>query len=190
MLQHPEFGLVVCNGYRHVGQQDILLIDAPEQVQADPLAALGHGNWLSSCGALYRSDKVSPECFDPTVSHLEWTYLAYSLSLRCKVGMICEPGFRIHDTPTSLSKSPAYQEGLINALRKVSLLPLPARIQHQVQRRISAAHHDLAEQRLRRGELKGAWQHHIHSLLKRGGWRYFLFARHLLRAKATSSRAA
>lgn len=171
----------VCNGFKCSGGQERLLIDDVEAVRRDPLRVLAEsGTWLASCGGLFRTSRVLPEDFNSAIKDLEWTYLAYRLGSRQKLAVVPEPGFRIHETPGSLSSSMRYREGLVKTLGHILALPgLPAHIRHRLRHRLAHAHHDLSATHLAQGQRGQAWRHHLVSLRYPTGWHFLPYTRRL-----------
>lgn len=177
----PALDFVVSNGFRNIDGTDIPLVKHPELVSEDPLRAMLTANWLASCGGLYKSSRVGVEFFDPEVSHLEWTHLAYRLlSSGRKMRFVDTPTYRVNDMSDSLSKSEAYRSGILFALAKIRGLPLPDDCLQEIDKRIATAHHYLSEKYLQQNAIGKAWHHHRASLTGRSRWRYLAYTRHFL----------
>lgn len=184
LLQDPTADIVVTNGWRNDGAREDPVLRKLGAVSVDPLGALFEENWLASCGALFRADRVGSEFFEGFHPYLEWTWLAFRLaSAGRRVAVLDVPTFRIHDTPGSASKSFSYAESeralyermLAAADREDVRSLLRDRIQNQWSMR--------AATKLRLGDVRGAWADFRHVLEYPGSWRFAsLGLRLLLRA--------
>jgi glycosyltransferase involved in cell wall biosynthesis len=171
--------MAVSPGYREMAGKRTASAYNLTRAKDDPYGELAANNWMTSCGALFRSSLAPAETFAGIPPHHEWTYLAYKL---LALGPFCvadEPAYVIHDTPDSLSKTSAYSEAHANVLREVLRLSLPPHAVHTVKERLSRAEHDLASSALARGLRGKAIGHHLRSLLLPGGLRHLTFTRHL-----------
>jgi glycosyltransferase involved in cell wall biosynthesis len=169
----PAVDLVVTNGWRCSGAREAPVFQRLESVERDPLSALFDENWLASCGALFRTDRVGVEFFENYHPYLEWTWLAFRLaSAGRRVAAVDVPTFRIHDTPGSASKSSSYAESeralyermLSLATRDDVCSLLRDRIQNQWSMR--------SIEKLGRGDVRGAWVDYRRVLAYPGAWRY------------------
>lgn len=150
----------------------------------DPASVLPQGCWLASCSGLFRTETVSPDYFDRELKHLEWTSVALRLALdRSLIFLESEkPHFLIADTPTSLSKSPAYFFGMEQSFDRLLALPLPPAVRKGFIRRKMDLRHHIAEHFRAKGDLGLAWKHHLRTFLHRQGLRYLPSTAYLLRA--------
>jgi glycosyltransferase involved in cell wall biosynthesis len=177
----PEVALAVTNGYRCIGGVDTLAARHVSQVEQDPMAALFQGNWLASCGGLFRSSIVGSEYFADVVPYLEWTWIAFSLcNASCNISALDVPTYRIHDTPGSASKSQEFERAR-HALvsRMLAAGPSEATRRRILQQRRDVLH-CLASMDSESGDLRSAWGYHWATLMASGGWRYLPFTRHLV----------
>lgn len=173
--------VVVSNGLRIAENKEREFLTNFSSTQTDPLESLTRSNWLASCGATYRSARITQDYFDERFKYLEWTLLAFKIAHNRSIAFDHEYRFKIYDTPNSLSKSKAYEISQLGVLEEIAKLPLPPKVQKSVQKKISAAHHSLADHYLHTEERKKAWRHHIASLTLTGGLRYLSFTRRLFR---------
>ena len=180
MLGNPDTAFVASNGYRMVEGRDDLAVQHPADLVADPLFALCRENWMSSCGGLFRSARVTPDFFDDPAPFLEWTYLAYKLALEFPMAWVGQPTFRIHDTPGSLSKSEKYQAAEVDVLRRIAALRLPPHVASSIKQKIGLAYHNLSGHNIVLGRAGPACRFHWMSLRQPGGWRYLLYSRKVL----------
>lgn len=181
LLNEPDAALVVANGFRSLNGKDELLYAHLARVPSDPLGTLFETNWLASCNALYRSDRVMPELFRDFHPYAEWTWLAYRLVMSGKKVIVLEdPCFRYHLTPQSLSQSGAYRDAYPALFERMLAHSPPARIRRLIRRKLSAALHDHSIALLQAGRRGEAVAAHLRSLFLPGGSRYLTFTRRLL----------
>jgi hypothetical protein len=152
------------------------------QIEANPLESLLVDNWMgTSASGFYRTSMVSAAEIGDIPPYLEWTYLGFRLASRMKFRFIDTPTYRRYDLPETVSKSRAFQLGMIPAIRSIIALDLPASVQKGLRRKLGAAHHAVAALELDSGNRSAAWRHHLQSLLLPGGLQYASYTRHLLR---------
>jgi glycosyltransferase involved in cell wall biosynthesis len=176
----PEADLVVTNGHRYDGKRSSVALKPLDGVSRDPLGSLFEGNWLASCGGLFRSDRVTREVFTDINAYTEWTWIAFQLAREGrKVAVIDAPTFRINETAGSASKSEAYRRAFLVLYRRMLAAGLPKELERKVKGRISDVWHDLAAVELGRGNQAEAWKCHLASLMSGQGMRYLAFTRRL-----------
>jgi glycosyltransferase involved in cell wall biosynthesis len=181
--RRPDHAVVVTNGFRRDGGEDVLHIQPPLDVAADPLRALLRRNWLLPGSWLGRSALVGPSVFEGMPRCLECTFLAARFAGELRMVWIDEPTVVYHiGTPLAVTRSREYVVGQMDALRAILALPLPDDVRHALRRRVAAAYHDAADYDWRAGALRSAWRWHLASLREPGGWRHVTFTRHLLRS--------
>lgn len=177
-----NIGIAVTCGLIATERGDVIDNPAIETYRKDPLGALINVNWLTSCGALYRSSSVGADAFIEMPRYLEWTHLAVRLSLKNRIAFIGRPTYRLHPaSPDSLSASDAYMFHSPDALAKVIALGLPPRASRVFGRKYRNALHALSAVHLRNGDFSSAWSCHLRSLNGIGGYKYILYARHIVR---------
>lgn len=181
---NPDVDVVVCNGWRVMGTDDIPFAHGFAQAAQNPLTAMTRANWLASCGGLYRAGRVGADYFDERFKYLEWTLLGFKLAASRRLGFVDTPTFRIHDTPDSLSKSIGYQTGFAEVMAEVLRLSLPIEVRRRVLRKLGNAHHSLSDFYRRSGDRDGAWRHHLISLRLPGGLGYLPYTLRLLWTRA------
>jgi len=185
----PECSTVITNSVRRSGDEEHLEITDMSEVERSPLRALAERNWLRPGAWLCRSAGIPASLFDDMPKALECTYLAIRFVLNGGVCFLDQPTIAHYtDTPDSETKSKDYAMSVANALPQIRELPLPADTRRWIDRRISSAHHGLADAELRDGRLGQAWRWHLRSLGGRRGWRYLPFTRHLLLASVSRTR--
>lgn len=187
--RRPDHAVIVTNGYRRDGGQDVLNIQPPLDVAADPLRALLRRNWLLPGAWLCRSALVGPSLFEGMPPYLECTFLAARFASEFRMVWIDEPTVVYHlGTALAVTRSREYIVGHMDGLRGILALPLPGDVRRALRRRMAAAYHQAADYDWRAGALRSAWRWHIASLREPGGWRHVTFTRHLLRAMLTRNR--
>lgn len=181
LFANPEADLVVTNGLNNWGDKEGLHYSQLSRVPEDPLGSLFDSNWLASCNALYRSDRVTPVYFQDSHPFAEWTWLAFRLGLHeKKIAVLDEPCFRYNQTPQSLSQSTSYQEAYPSLFARMLASEPPPRIRELIRRRLSAALHDRSVVLLQKGDRAAALTAHLRSLLLPGGSRYLSYTRRLI----------
>ncbi|HAT32721.1 MAG TPA: hypothetical protein DCW29_18320 [Janthinobacterium sp.] len=181
MAENDEAALIVTNGYMHSSGADSMLYTNLEQVARQPLSSLFEANWLNSGNAIYRSARIGVAEFSDYHNFSHWSWLAFNLSLRgVKIGVLDIPTCRIHDTPSSSSKSARYAQSCIPLYRRMLELAPPPAIRRLLLRRLGAAWHDASTMALEERRLLDAWGKHVRSLGLPGGLRYLAYTRKLL----------
>jgi hypothetical protein len=138
-------------------------------------------NWFASPAPLFRSSTVAPGFFDGKTKYYEWTLLAFGLLTAGRTfAFIDHAGFRLHDSPNSLSKNPAGILATPAFLRKLLSLQPPHHVQAALRRRLSGALHACSVMCLESGDRIAAWKFHLQSLMTPSGLAYLLYTRHLL----------
>jgi hypothetical protein len=171
--REPGTALVVSNGYRRIDDIDKVLLEHLPEVPDHPLNALFEENWLASCGGLFRTREVGVEFFERTQEYLEWTLLAFRLALSGKVvSVIDQPTFRIHDSPSSQSKSPATLTSRTALYRRMLCETLPSDIRRTIRLRLGTALSMQSVASLKDDDLPASWKYHLQTLGCPGGWRY------------------
>jgi len=180
----PMADIALSNGYLRKNGKDTLLLHHLEKVPSAPLETFFTENWLPSCGALFRRDRIELAYFLDFHPYAEWSWLAFRLALGGKrFCIIDKPTFRVNaDTPSSLSKSKAYRKTYVQLYQKMLDKAPPKNIQKILRLRLSQAHHDLSADALSEGELREALRHHLQSLKTLSGWRFFSYSRHIIAA--------
>lgn len=180
---NPALDVLVSNGYRHnanTGEQN-LMFDRLESNRDDPLMGLVRGNWLASCGGLFRTDTVESSYFLDIQKYFEWTWLAICLSLSRNIGFLDVPAFIVNDTPGSLSKSTAYLNREVDFLQRVLReVDIPASFRRHLHRKLAAKYIGFANNSLAEGHKREALSYYLSCLGSgRAGLAYCLWARKL-----------
>lgn len=177
----PSLDLVISNGQRFDGCSESQALGDLGHVPDDPMRALLDGNWLASCGGLFRSETVGPEIFQDVNPYTEWSWIAFRLARAGKRLKVLEaPGFRIHETAGSASKSEAYRTAFLPLYERMLETGLPSGLRRIVRARISDTLHTLSDQERSRGNTRAAWRLHLASLASLYGLRYLPYTRRLL----------
>ncbi len=182
LREEPSADVVVTNGFRNTDGSDRICYPDFDRVIADPLKALFGFAWLNSCNSLFRTATIGVEFFEQYHPYIEWTWLAYLLTIRRKkVVVLNAPTFRINNSPQSVSKTSSYGTAHRSLFDRM-LASAPNRAARRlVLEKIGAAHHDASEQ-ARQAGLRGlAWSEHLASLGYPGRFRYLAYTRLLLR---------
>jgi glycosyltransferase involved in cell wall biosynthesis len=182
MDTHPEKDAVVTNGLREEWGNDPQLFKSRadlDRITEDPFAALLSANWLTPCGALYRSGTVEPDTFLGLAKYAEWTDVAFRLIKNYRFGFLFENTFVQSDTPGSLSKH-NNQERSVLALHKKMAGSVKTPVQRRrLALRICNFHHQIAVAELSANNFGEALQHHLRSLFHAPsvGIRYLAYTR-------------
>lgn len=158
-----------------------LVIPDIRRVENDPLRALMTRNWLASCGGLYRTESIPAELFHELVKYLEWTVLSFRLLMAGKkVCFVDQVTFQISETEGSASKQRS-MESLQNAVAVVDYMftHAPAEVCRGLSWKRASTYHEFSNYCLRSNRMSQAWWMHWLSI-RRGGWQYVLYTRHLL----------
>lgn len=178
ILMDDKLAAVVSDGYVSVNGKKHAFLDI-NAVSNDPLVSLLHSNWLTSCGALYRTCLVPADYF--AAQYYEWTYVAFRLALEHKIKFIEHKGFIVNqDTPGSLSKSAEYSDQYPKFIKGLLTLPAPPRVQRILKRKLGNALHCEAERLRTEAHMASAWRSHCESLICKEGWKYVLYTRKLI----------
>lgn len=176
--EDPSLALVTTNGY--VGTDNRPAYRETAGINSDPLMTLAEGNWLASCGGLYRSSSIDEQFFVNLSPYIEWTTLAFRILLAGKRVKFCNvPTFRINDTQDSLSKSEQYRTSMVAALEGLLRLKLPSGARQRLRSRLLAARHELSVYNLQRGNKIAALKLHLRSMTGLSGLKYLSYTRHL-----------
>jgi glycosyltransferase involved in cell wall biosynthesis len=182
MKSDPSIDVVVTNGFiRSAGLETINIPDFT-RIKADPLRALLDNMWLVPCAGLFRTDTVTADLFADIPASLEWTYLGLLLALKMKISFIDMPTFVYNsDTENSLSKSKDWIVSQPAALRAMLQLNLPRDVEAGLRSKYLRTLHSASFAELEDGNWTQAWMWHLKTLVRRGGWHYISYTRHLLR---------
>lgn len=177
--QNPHLDAVVTNGYNESRQQRITRVIHGNEINKDPLKALVTGNWLASCGGLFRRTTIGPEFFDRLIPYYEWTLIAFRLCTTRKMQFINEATYIVSDTANSLSKSMEYVLADETVLREMLNSKASATVRHALRKKMAATLHNISNLLHLRGQYWPAWQYHLASLCYPSGFRYLSYTRHL-----------
>ena len=177
----PEAAACATDGYDFTDGIDQIRETISPEAQQDPLRGLLRGNWLASCGGLFRSHLVPESFFDGVTQYFEWTLLAYKLASSRRVVLLNTPTYRLYASAGSLSRSENYRLAEPEVLKKICLLDLPSDVRRAVRQRVGRAYHSLSGHFFRKGQLHDAWGFHARSLLQPDGWRYASYTARLLK---------
>ena len=114
LREDPTADVSVLNGYREIAGSLTLMNPNMQGIDDAPLKMILKRNWFASCSSVFRTATVGVEMFEAPQAYAEWTWLALRLSLmNRKFVAIDSPGYVVHDTPLSLSKSRRYVESYV-----------------------------------------------------------------------------
>jgi len=181
LLAHPEADLVVTNGYFCRDNFDSVLYKNFTDASKDPLRYLFKFNWLHNCNALYRTESIGVDFFVDPHLNIEWTWLAYKMSLAKKnILFLDKTTFRFHDTPGSLSKSEAYMNAHMPLCERMLRKNPPQDVVRLIRERMSMDWHCRSDRALQAGRYGEALSSHLRSLFLPGGSRFLLYSRRLI----------
>lgn len=178
----PSAAFLISQGWFHADGRDVPQTNLDSKsICEDPMGSLLRENWVAtSASGLYRSSVIGAPDFEAMPSYLEWTYLGFRLASRHPFIYMDEPTYRRYDVVGSVSKSRAFQRGMIPAMRAILALDLPAVTKRGLRAKLARAAHDLSVLALEGGELADAWRRHWQSLALPGGLRFLPYTRHLI----------
>lgn len=183
LRDEPNLDIVISGGWREYEGNLKPMIDGFELITIDPLLALLRSNWLASCGGLFRSASVGSEYFHDPHNYIEWTWLAYRLaSNNLRVKGLSEPGFIVHETAASASKTTAYRLAHFGLYERMLKACVREDIRMLIRVRLASAAHDMSEFYLGELDLRSAWRWHLKSIGLPRGWRYLTYTFHLILA--------
>jgi len=179
---NPKLDVVVTNGVKRWGEKEKLLHESMCEYNEDPLKSLlSQGNWLASCGGLFRTSSINLEYFDPEQKYFEWTLVAFKLAYyKMTIRFLEDKTFIIHDSKDSLSKENENHEYESLFYNRLTSYELPIELQAILKKKRMDALHKAAEFYCMRGNKKLAWKKHLASLSSTSSFRdYVLFTRKL-----------
>jgi hypothetical protein len=186
LREHNDIDVIVTNGYRHGLNTDCQIFrdtDALARIQTDPLASLLKGNWLTSCGALYRTASVLPEIFYKLTRYAEWTDVAFRLIDVHKFDFLFDNTYAVSDSPGSLSKDSGQARHMVE-LHTTFATKLKTPLQRQLlNKKICALYHQLADMELADNHRLAALRYHLKSMFYApmvGVPKYLLYTRKLI----------
>lgn len=153
-----EIDVVASNGYRHskdTGNKAFFknFLNNSE----NPLLSLMSGNWLASCGGLYKTSTIGNEFFDSEQKYYEWTYVAFKVALSRKVNFVDLPTFIVNESEGSLSASENYMTELPRFLGRLAAEAKDNAVIYRIlKERLARANISVASYYRDRGELKKA----------------------------------
>lgn len=172
--------LSVGNGYNEFDGKREMRVKHASSVNNDPLGSMIDGNWLTSCGGVFRSSTVGQEFFANPAAYNEWTLLAFRVASRRRVVFIDKPTFVVYSTPGSLSKSFPFMLSDADVIREMLSICERKDVRQRLKRKLSASLHNIADHLRSDGQVALAWKYHLESLFLPGGMRNLTFTRKLL----------
>jgi len=168
LVSNPDKDIVITNGLREEWGDEPQMFKVPtelERIQQDPLSALLTANWMTPCGAMYRTAKVPAEVFYELTKYAEWTDVAYRLIDSYEYGFIFDNTFVQSDSPGSLSKQAGQAGYLLGLHEKIGSKVRTTQQRQRLDKRICGLHHEIAAQELTANNLSRAFSHHLKSML-------------------------
>jgi hypothetical protein len=189
LISNSDIDVVITNGLREEwGDESQMYKDPTERecILEDPLGALLKANWMTPCGALYRTSTVPADVFLNLTKYAEWTDVAFRLIDSYQFRFLFDNTFVQSDSPGSLSKQVGQARYLMSLHERIA-----SKVKTQLQRKrfdqkICSLHHEIAEYELQVNNRRKAFKHHLRSMLHApsiGIPRYILFTRKLLMRK-------
>ena len=176
-----RFDVAVTNGWCQTDDSIAPCYHSMREFAVDPLASLIQHNWLTSCGALYRTETIGLDYFDGFSKYIEWTVTAFRLSIDRKIAFVDDFTYRIDRrySDISLSRSPEYYAGVLSGLKNIAGFELPKHIRKAVLKKYGATLHNVSVNHLRQRNISQAWKRHIESLSQPYGVRYLSYTARL-----------
>lgn len=179
--KHPGTDVVVGNGYIDRLGKDTLLYPSFEDSIKEPLYSLMEGNWLASCGGLFRAESVELNYFVNLPKYFEWTWLAFHLATSGKrLQFINTPTFRVRESIGSLSQEEGNIDAQITVVQKMLVKTDNHYVKSKLKKRLGAAYHMASLMALRRGMNSEAWRYHLRSMNTLRNIGFVTFTRYLL----------
>lgn len=164
---NPDFDAVVTNGLREEWGPGARLYGRPEEldrIRGDLLGSLLEANWMTPCGALYRSATVPADIFRDLARYAEWTDVAYRLVDEYRLGFLFDETFVQTDTPGSLSKHGGQARSLLELHGRMATKLRTKAQRRRWNDRVSRLHHEIAEEERLKHNRGEALRHHVRSL--------------------------
>lgn len=187
---NPRASVVVTNGFISEGDRtpEVLCYRDLKSVSEDPLKQLFNENWLSSCGALFRTEGVSERIFEDYADFIEWTWLAFRLACAGnEVLAIDQPTFRINRTSNSASASERYMRFHVTLYKRMLEMTDRNDIRRILSRRLAQAWHEISRHSLGKGDRSAAWDAHLRSISNPYGLKFLTYTRHLIAPRGSQS---
>ncbi|KPK11284.1 MAG: hypothetical protein AMJ56_06510 [Anaerolineae bacterium SG8_19] len=189
LISNSDIDVVITNGLREEWGDEPQMYKASnelERIMEDPLGALLEANWMTPCGALYRTSAVPADVFLNLTKYAEWTDVAFRLIDSYQFRFLFDNTFVQSNSPGSLSKQAGQARYLMSLHERIA-----SKVKTQLQRqrlnqRICGLHHQIAKYELAANNRREAFRHHLRSMLhapRIGIPRYLLFTRKLFLRK-------
>lgn len=190
LAAHPDIDCVVTNGEYLYPDGRRANIPRLGVFASDPAEVIARGgNWMTSCGATFRSSTVPQKFFDDTTRWCEFKVIAFRVASDLQVAFVDEPTFRIHRTPHSAKTVTAHMDRefeVYDAMLRWNRNP--ERVPSLQKSRLRAFHAACAHHRLA-GNFAQAWAQHWKSLASPYGLRYLPYTVLLLARVRQPTRA-
>ncbi len=186
LTSDEDIDVVIANGLREEFGDDPRMYKDHNDLRCimdDPLSALLEKNWLTPCGALYRTTTVPSDIFRDLTKYAEWTDVAFRLIDFSRFRFVLDDTFVQTDSQDSLSKQNGQARYQLALHERIALKATTRRQRRYLDRRICNLHHRLAEDELLANNPRAAFRHHVRSLIHApltGIPRYLLYTRKFL----------
>lgn len=179
--ENQNVSLVVTNGYSVTKNVQNIHYKNMCNVNEDQFYALYQENWLHNCNHLFRTADIKIELFKNHVQYLEWTWLAFKISIAgLKVVAMDEKTFLYYDTEDSLSKSDAYNGTFPKLAKKMLAMSPPKNIKSQITYKLAEHFHFYSVQLLKSGNVTMSLKYHLKSIFQYRGFKYLLYTRYII----------
>ncbi len=182
--EHPNADVIVTNGYTYTGRDELhVSVLSAEEINREPAMTLLKMNWFASLAPTFRKATCAASFFNIRYRYFELTYLFFVLiSSGKKIVYDASLTYRrFADNPLSSSKSDAYAAFYPTFLQELYALPLEREIKRAINGKYISALNNLSGSHLSGGRMMAAWRAHL-ECLRRGGWQFLPYTRHLLKA--------
>lgn len=184
--QDPGLDVAVTNGFNTSTTHQVIRVKNSSRINDDLLGSLVSGNWLASCGGLFRTDTIPKSYFENLIKYYEWTLIAFRCAMERKVRFIDTPTYSINDTPESLSKSSEFVLSDEKIIRLMLDHDIPANVRLALRKKLSGTLHSMSDHLRMKGHYLQAWKYHLKSMCYPGGLAYLTYTRRLFHPKPVS----
>lgn len=167
--------IVVTNGLRCSKEGDVVAYEKFSEFAADPLSTLlDNGNWLASCGGLFRTDSVSIDFFDSEQKYFEWTFTAFKLALASKkIEFVDKSTFKINSSENSLSKNINCDFEEVLFLKKLQKYKINEKICRRLDVKLADSYHSAARSSLELFNFRNSLRYYAKSIMSIYGVRKY-----------------
>lgn len=174
-----QIDVVIDNGWKKNGNRKNKIISDIKACEVAPQVELLKSNWMASCSALYRSESILSEFFKDFSYYMEWTYVAFKLTLEYKIKFIESYGYIVNVSYESLSFSREYIIGSAETIKKMLIISTEPSITRLLKKIYIDSIHDLFNLMLHENENRKAFKLYLQCLCSPYGWKFFFNFRFL-----------